>query len=452
MSVSGSTTSYRAGPLSPSSPAAGSCKATQPLLSGIDHTPQTPTSPPLMSVGSQNYASSFTTTQASPGQTTTSQTAPLSSPPSSTPMSTQLSQQPTVAATNSFPTPASSVSGHLMGTASAEDLENAEKSGARIQGQDSGSMADSMTMGDSGHHRSDHDRQRGGEGKTKLNDSTTVKDEDAMDVDGGAGISRDEGEFSLSSLEKDFGPAFHLCKTSHTMTGPDPSWDLVSLYGLGPIAKSVARTDPVTGEKINRLRKSYEGKLKGLGLAGRNKPVKHDPGAPGGLRDLTMWPEEEWQNQKVSGKEIRVADLDSAFYKLQMKAMKMEPGTVPNHEFWEDALGHEKPPKHPGPGDSKKVSGAATPNAARQPSQPNGTPTATEPERTRPSRGRKRHYDDNSFVGYGEGYVDDDDDALYSNSESGKKRRKKDNIPRGPPPIPERSGSYGVGMFGIGAR
>lgn len=212
---------------------------------------------------------------------------------------------------------------------------------------------------------------------------------------------------------------------AHTMTGPDPSWDLVSLYGLGPIAKSVARTDPVTGEKINRLRKSYEGKLKGLGLAGRNKPAKHDPGAPGGLRDLTMWPEEEWQNQKVSGKEIQVAELDSAFYKLQMKAMKMEPGTVPNHEFWEDALGHEKPMKHAGPGDSKKVSAAATPNATRQPSQPNGTPTGTEPERTRPSRGRKRHYDDNSFVGYGEGYADDDDDAMYSNSESGKKRRKK---------------------------
>lgn len=198
MSVPVSTTSYQAGPLSPSSPAAGSFKATHPPPS--IHTPQTPTSPPLMSVGSQNYASSFTTTQASPGQTTTtSQTAPLSSPPSSTPMSTQLSQQPTVTATNSFPTPASSVSGHLMGPSSAEDLENAEKAGTRIQDQDSGPMADA--------HRSDHDRQHE---KTKLNDSSN-----AMDVDGGAGASRTEGDSStsLSSLEKDFGPAFHLCKT-----------------------------------------------------------------------------------------------------------------------------------------------------------------------------------------------------------------------------------------------
>lgn len=93
-----------------------------------------------------------------------------------------------------------------MGTASADDLENAEKAGVRTQDRDLGSTADMMAMDDSGHRRSDHDRQWG-ERKTK------IKDEDAMDVDGIAATSRDEGEFSLSSLEKDFGPAFHLCKT-----------------------------------------------------------------------------------------------------------------------------------------------------------------------------------------------------------------------------------------------
>jgi hypothetical protein len=142
--------------------------------------------------------------------------------------------------------------------------------------------------------------------------------------------------------------------TAHIATGPDPSVDLISLYGLGPVAKSVARNDPVTGEKINRLRKSYEGKLKGLGLAGRNKAVKHDPATPGGLRQMTMWPEEEWQNQKVFGKEIKVADMDSALYNLQMKAMKMEPGTVPNNDYWEDVLGHDKPTKNANAGEGAK--------------------------------------------------------------------------------------------------
>lgn len=141
-----------------------------------------------------------------------------------------------------------------------------------------------------------------------------------------------------------------------------------------------------------------------------------------------MWPEEEWQNQKVYGKEIKVATIDSQLQQLQ-QAMKMESGTVPNNDYWEDVLGHEKPSKHAaGAGDGGKKAGAATSGGiARTTSQSNGTPTPAEPERTRPSRGRKRNYDDNSFAGYGEGYADDDDEsAFYSNSESvGKKKRKK---------------------------
>jgi hypothetical protein len=142
---------------------------------------------------------------------------------------------------------------------------------------------------------------------------------------------------------------------------------------------------------------------------------------------MTMWPEEEWQNQKVFGKEIKVADLDSALHDLQMKAMKMEPGTVPNNDYWEDVLGHDKPSKHANTGDAIKKAAAPANSGGRPIGKPNGTPTAAEPERGRPSRGRKRHYDDNSFVGYGEGYADDDEDAaFYSNSEgTGKKKRKK---------------------------
>lgn len=212
------------------------------------------------------------------------------------------------------------------------------------------------------------------------------------------------------------------------MTGPDPSVDLVSLYGLGSVAQSVARLDPVTGEKINRLRKSYEGKLKGLGLAGRNKPVKQEPGAPGSLRHLTMWPEEEWQNQKVYGKQIKVADIDSALHNLQTRAMHFEPGPIPNNDFWEDVLGHEKPAKQGGTGETgKKALQPASGRPSMQAQVGSGPSQVQEPERIRPSRGRKRHYDDNSFVGYGEGYADDDEDpGFYSNGEgTGKKKRKK---------------------------
>lgn len=222
-----------------------------------------------------------------------------------------------------------------------------------------------------------------------------------------------------------------LTRLAYSISGPNPAIDLVSYYGLGPIAASVARTDPITGEKINRLRKSYEGKLKGLGLAGRNKPVKHEVGNPGGLRSLMMWPEEEWRNQKVIGKEIKVADPDSALYKQQMRAVKFEPGPVPNNDYWEEVLGHEKKAAVEQP--PKRLSVQA-PDNLRLNSQSNGTPPMPTAESTRPKRsGKKRSYNDSSFVGYGEGFPDDEldlDGNPYSNSEeggrdTGKKKRKK---------------------------
>lgn len=214
-------------------------------------------------------------------------------------------------------------------------------------------------------------------------------------------------------------------------TGPDPNIDLVSLYGLGPIASTVARTDPVTGEKINRLRKSYEGKIKGLGLAGRNKASRREPSSPNSLLAICSWPEEEWQNQKVIGHEMRVAEPDSEQYQRLMKAMKMEPGPLPNQEFWEDALGHEKPAKAL-PTDLKSNA-----HLARQSNggvSPSVSPAPSVAESIRPRRvGKKRSYQDNSFMGYGEGFLDDDADIdpdFHSNDgdeggKGGKKKRKR---------------------------
>ncbi|GES60909.1 rox3 family protein [Aspergillus terreus] len=425
MSDRTSSASLRAGPPSPSSPAAGLLKETHSSFASSEPTPQTPTSPPLMSVSAQNYASNFASSQTSSSQAT-SQPANLSSPPSSAPMSAQASQQPAVGMTASFPTPASSVSGHFAGATSMDDSESTDN---KPLGSDAGATSTAPTdpsLRQIEHRPTNHDRPLGGlDTDTGTSVAKAPAYDGAMDIDQDT-ASTSQHQSSLDSLQKEFSSPFHLCKNSYTATGPDPALDLVSLYGLGAVAKSVARMDPVTGEKINRLRKSYEGKLKGLGLAGRNKPVKNDPNKSGGLRHMTMWPEEEWQNQKVYGKDIKVADIDSTLYNLQLKAMKMEPGMVPNNDYWEDVLGHEKPSKHAGSVEGSKKP-AAAPNGARIPGPPSGTPGATDAERTRPSRGRKRHYDDNSFVGYGEGYADDDDDgAFYSNGEGiGKKKRKK---------------------------
>ncbi|EPS33624.1 hypothetical protein PDE_08586 [Penicillium oxalicum 114-2] len=451
---------FPAGPLSPPSPAAGSSAPPESkhLPPFLDPTPQTPTSPPLMSVSDSNNGSNFTSSQAPSNQATIHHnSAHTSSPPSSAPLSTQASQPPTLSATNSFPTPASSVSGHQAHANSSE--------GTDLKAPQTGTQAILSTM-DNGaqlqtadHTRLDHARPPASTSfaATGLHGVAAEgnSDPDAMDVDTEP-VSRDDArDLGLDSLQKNFHSAYHLCKSSPPPTGPDPSWDLISLYGLGSIAQSVARIHPVTGEKINRLRKSYEGKLKPMGLAGKNKPIKTDPSKEGSLRYLTLWPEEEWQNQKVFGKQIKTADMDSALLGLQTKAMQLQPGVAPNNDFWEDVLGLEKPIKAPGPGElGKKATPTPIGRPGGPPMMPSGAGATDLGDRARPSRGRKRNYDDNSFVGYGEGYADDDDDTgFYSNGEGiGKKKRKKDHVSKVSTPMSERSGSYGVGMFGIGAR
>lgn len=147
-----------------------------------------------------------------------------------------------------------------------------------------------------------------------------------------------------------------------------------------------------------------------------------------------MWPDEEWYNQKVAGKEITIAEPDTAFYKQQLRAMKMEPGLTPRNEYWEDVLGHEKPSKNV----AEQLPKKAAAGSFKHTPQSNGTPAAQAssaaavPDPGRPKRaGRKRSYLDSSFVGYGEGFPDDDDleGSLYSNeddgSSAGKKKRKK---------------------------
>ncbi|KAL1954342.1 hypothetical protein VTO42DRAFT_1369 [Malbranchea cinnamomea] len=424
----------------------------------------TTNSPLLMSLSpqNQNYASSFSPTQTSPTQTSsslaantvaaaehppTSSSTSLSSPPSSFAMSTQTSHQPN-STSSSFPTPASSVNGQFMGPG-LEENDGAMKdiAATAVSKRGGETMIKSEKTG-ADHMDMDASTQPNRTGERK-DDAQTG--DNAMDLDPKDNVLTNEP--TVASLQTDIGQAFHVCKTSYTMSGPDPRLDLVSLYGLGPVAASVMRNDPVTGEKINKLRKSYEGKIKLLGLAGRNKPVKREPGAPGGLRQLTMWPEEEWYNQKVHGKEIQVAEPDSNLYKLQMRAMKFEPGPVPNNEYWEDVLGYEKPPKSAPTGvdPSLKKPSVSTPSF-RQSGQTNGAPTAATPraDTGRPQRtGKKRSYTDDSFVGYADAFADDDDleGSLYSNSDAGssKKKRKKDHI-SGVPTVPQ-GGTYGVGMF-----
>ena len=211
---------------------------------------------------------------------------------------------------------------------------------------------------------------------------------------------------------------------------PNPNEHLLSRYGLGPLVATVARNDPNTGEKINKLRKSYEGQIKNAALAGKNKPDKRDDRP---LLTLMSWPEQEWHIQKVSSKPVTMTD---EFRSKLHQAMKMEPGSVRNQAEWDSIMGHEKPLLSRPPNEVKRepsapASSRPSLNGIPQHGSRPQPPQQTQSELNRPRRaGKKRSYDDNSFAGYGEGFLDDDGDVVYSSEEGGvggrgRKKRKK---------------------------
>ncbi|MCJ1418305.1 hypothetical protein MMC32_004652 [Xylographa parallela] len=252
-----------------------------------------------------------------------------------------------------------------------------------------------------------------------------------------------------------------LSQKAHLQQQPHPSQDLIALFGLSPLAATVARTDPITGEKINKLRKSYEAQVKTFGLAGRNKAVKTEASVAGSLVNLMAWPEDEWQNQVVAGKALENGLSGVTLAKLE-KAMKFEPGLVPKNDEWENILGLEKL-KAPLP--IVETKGKAVPQAASKLQKVNGHVNGMRVgipagEIERPKRtGRKRRYDERSFEGYGEGFVDDDADVIdaggYSSGEGSrkssvsKKKRKKEYTALNTSAAPERGGSYGPGMIHV---
>ncbi|KAK6005220.1 hypothetical protein QM012_007999 [Aureobasidium pullulans] len=242
-----------------------------------------------------------------------------------------------------------------------------------------------------------------------------------------------------------------LCQSPHPISRPHPNEDLIHLYGLQSIANSVRRTDPVTGEKINKLRKSYEGKVKNFGLSGKNKPTDIE----GELGGFMQWDEGSWYDQRIHGRELDKADSSSLMANLG-RALTMNPGTLPadEHNKWKAILGLDdgnKTPSQPGnkiAGHPQMLKAQASSMRASAPA----SPRASNPNGIRPDRSnKKRRYDESSYTGYNEGYQDDDGystGGLDDKRNSATKKRRKDF-----PTNFEASGaSFNNGMLGVGVK
>ena len=126
--------------------------------------------------------------------------------------------------------------------------------------------------------------------------------------------------------------------------------DLIQLYDLTKLQASVARRDPVTGEKINPLRKHYANKVKALGLEGKDRPMKKpgelfglvDPGWDEKVADgRTLWQaaREEAPLEKTADEEVVLGKLEAAFSGIKVGHLPRE-----EHDQWRNLLGLDEVP------------------------------------------------------------------------------------------------------------
>jgi hypothetical protein len=223
---------------------------------------------------------------------------------------------------------------------------------------------------------------------------------------------------------------FFLPKAPLKRSRPHVSQNLIADYGLNPVHDRVRRVDPATGEKINKLRKSYVGIVKGLRIAGSNKEVPtlgewldteniHDPQ---GLMDQ----KDEMQESvdivdgmqvprfekvwKVDVKPVTKQAAQGLLAKLG-NAVQMVPGKLEEGEKWRKLLGDDavKKPVVPLPPSLK----APAASSSARPS-PRMGPMAGRTQRT----GAKRTYDESSYSGYRETFDEGESDLMR------KKQRK----------------------------
>jgi hypothetical protein len=201
---------------------------------------------------------------------------------------------------------------------------------------------------------------------------------------------------------------------------------------LNGIASTVAR-ELLNGEK-NKLRKTYKGKIKDLGISGKFDVAVRSDDAPDSFMAMLRQPEEEWSIQNRLGKEIENG-FSSLVHTSLPGAMTMSKGAIPKSSWDSAVLGELDIPETkatPIPTPTKPlVTGTA--NKGLNPPVPQQR--SGKAEIARPKRNvKKRGYEESSFEGYGEGYVDDDmADAGYSTAEGderglSQKRRKKVGI------------------------
>lgn len=268
---------------------------------------------------------------------------------------------------------------------------------------------------DAGHRRTDHERQA-----------------EQAKPSAGAGAQPAMPLFKLLSKRKS--PCLGIVLLSARLNSlllaiarqrPHPSEDLFAMYNLRGIQDSVRRLDPETKKKINKLRKSYEGKLKELGLEGRNKHEKRDDQVLTGLVDpgwdaiMQEGGASMWQMQHGQF-DLHGPPKQQFFGKLD-SALSLRPGTLSKdeHAKWQHALGLDEPGKAQATNAAGPAKSATSKLLAQTAPVRNSAPASPRAGLARPGRsGKKRRYDESSYEGY-------EDDGYSTGGMDDRKRQKR---------------------------
>ncbi|KAK3672293.1 hypothetical protein LTR78_007833 [Recurvomyces mirabilis] len=284
----------------------------------------------------------------------------------------------------------------------------------------------------------DSDPRRDGDGDAEMVDGDEVEVGDVsmasitVEQDAGHRRTDHEREDTVGDSEADMLPPppprlYKLHSQPIAPARPHFSSNLIELYGLESLQASVARRD-AAGTKINKLRKSYEGKVKALNLEGRSKASVGD-NALAGLLD-PLWEMDMgngmtgWQ-QKVNELPLDNPSAQADVLSKLDSAISMQPGHLPKpeHQTWKTLLSLDEPKPTPampatkpftasasfpnGPPSTNPALAKTAPMQALRSSAPS-SPAVSHLGGVRPERsGKKRRYDEASYSGYQEGFDDD---------------------------------------------
>ncbi|KJX95417.1 hypothetical protein TI39_contig4114g00003 [Zymoseptoria brevis] len=382
---------------------------------------------------------------------------PPQTPPPSVRMSPSwtaqtLPAQPTGSGTSTtFPTPPSTAGylGHMAG---------------RGAGSEGGGESGHQTPAgeDEGYARRDHD------GDAEMTDRPESGNDGVSSVDAEHRRTDHEREGAggdITAPVPGAGVLYKLSTAPIAISRPHPSQDLIQLYDLKRIQAAVARRDPVTGEKINVLRKSYANKVKKLGLEGLNK-------AQSNLHELEGLLDPMWNNDAGNGatlwenhcEPMRMdkADVQEDLLNKLDDALRMKPGRLPakEHEQWKSMLGLDEAiapavaTKGGNTPNAAKLSGTSafaktSPGTGARNSAPASPRSLSRPDRSN----KRRRYDDTSYEGYQQGFEDDgystggvDDTGRRG---SGVKRQKRKDFASSANSPAFTNGSGSNGMVGV---